>query len=334
LEPIASSHSLPSPNGAYIATIRPSQLSIRETRSLEISRVVSLPSELAASVSYFLWSASSNRILLASADHIRVYSLTSLQFSATIAHPTSGTTKVASINFGANDDEILVFSDFGLKLSILNLTTSKSVEINAPKFYSSGVSARGYSYRPESSHLALLTRSGGKDVISIHARNTLEVMRSWWPETIDAQGLSWSVDGRWLIVWESASQGHRLFVYTADGHLFKTWNGPVPISNEDSEPALGAGIKMLERSGNGAHIAIGDYSQRVTLLTAPWFTESMTMLHTGVVKPIDPLQVRGNASQLALLTFVDMARANFSFAKWWLHPRIYTSNTGNFPSNF
>ncbi|PBP16539.1 WD40 domain-containing protein [Diplocarpon rosae] len=287
----SSTQSLPSPDGAYIATILPSKLSIRATRSLEVLRVVSLPSELAASILWFLWSASSHRILLASVDSIRVYSITDSKFSANISNPTSGTTKVTYVAFGADDNEICVFSDFGLKLSIFNLVTSKSVEISSPKFYNQGVAAKGLSYRPDTRNLALLTRSGGKDVISVHARDTLDVTRSWWPDTIDAQGIEWSADGRWLAVWESASQGHRLLVYTADGHFFKAWNGPMPMSDHDTDISLGAGIKLLAWSRDGTHMAIGDYTDRVTILSAPSFSESMSILHTPDVTPAGSLQI-------------------------------------------
>jgi hypothetical protein len=185
-----------------------------------------------------------------------------------------------------------VFSEFGLKLSIFNLTTLKSVDISAPKFYNPGGAARGLSYRPRTSNLALLTRSGGKDIISIHSRDTLEVTRSWHPDAIDAQGLCWSPDGRWLAVWESASQGHRLLIYAADGYLYKTWNGPLPITEEDTDLALGAGIKLFEWNKTGSHVAIGDYSKRVTLLSAPSYMQSMNMLHTAVITPAETLQVR------------------------------------------
>jgi hypothetical protein len=288
---LASTQSLPSPDGAFIATVFPSKLSIRATRSLEITRVISLPPELASSISWFLWSESSNRILVGSSDNIRVFSTQNPNFSANINHPTSGTTKVTFVCFGANDDEILVFSDFGLKLSIFNLSTQKSVDINSPKFYNAGVAAKGFSYRPVTSNLALLTRSGGKDVVSIHAKDTLDVTRSWWPDTIDAHGICWSADGRWLVVWESSSQGHKILVYTADGHLFKTWNGPLPISEEDSDIALGAGIKVFDWSRNGAFVAVGDYSRRVTILSAPSFTETTSLFHTTTVKPAESLQV-------------------------------------------
>lgn len=178
-----------------------------------------------------------------------------------------------------------------MKLSVFNLLTSKSVDITAPKFYNPGVAGKGISYRPRTSNLALLTRSAGKDVVSIHARDTLEVTRSWNPDTIDAQGISWSPDGRWLAVWESASQGHGLLVYAADGYLYKTWNGPVPMAGDDVDLALGAGIKMFEWNKTGTHVAIGDYSRRVTILTSPQFTESMNILHTNTIKPTDSLKV-------------------------------------------
>jgi hypothetical protein len=220
-----------------------------------------------------------------------VFSTTNPNFSANITHPTSGTTRVTFVSFGANDDEILVFSDFGLKVTIFNLATQRSVDINSPKFYNAGVAAKGFSYRPVTSNLALLTRSGGKDVISIHAKDTLDVTRSWWPDTIDAHGICWSADGRWLVVWESSAQGHKFLVYTADGHLFKTWNGPVPLSEEDSDMALGAGIKLFDWSRNGALVAVGDYSRRVTILSAPSFTETTSLFHTTTVKPVESLQV-------------------------------------------
>ncbi|KAG4416111.1 hypothetical protein IFR04_010754 [Cadophora malorum] len=287
----SSTQSLPSPDGAYIATILPSKLSIRATRSLEVTRVISLPTELASSILWFLWSASSTRILLASADTIRVYSTTNSQFSATISNPTSGTTKIAYVAFGADHNEICIFSDFGLKLSICNLTTSKSIEISSPKFYNAGNAPKGLSYRPGAGNLALLTRTGGKDIISIHSRDTLDVKRSWWPDTTDAQGLQWSADGRFLTVWESASQGHRLLVYTADGHLFKAWNGPITTSEDEVDLALGAGIKLFDWSKNGVHMAIGDFTDRVTVLSAPSFSESMSVVHTTSVRPTESLQI-------------------------------------------
>jgi hypothetical protein len=288
----ASTQSLPSPDGAFIATLLPSKLTLRTTRSLETTRVIPLPPELTAQITIFLWSPSSQRLLLSSHEHIRVFSPLNPSFSASIAHPTSGTTRITYVAFGANEDEILVFSEFGLKVSVFNLRTQRSVDIGSPKFYYAGLATKGFSYRLKTGNLALLTRSGGKDVVSVHVKDSLDVMRSWCPDTIDAQGVCWSADGRWLVVWESPSQGHRICVYTADGHLFKCWNGPVHISEEDSDISLGAGIKLWDWSRDGALVAVGDYSRRVTIFSAPSFTETTSLFHTTTVKPAESLQVR------------------------------------------
>lgn len=221
-----------------------------------------------------------------------MFSLTESQFSATISNPSSGTTKINYISFGGSDNEICVFPEFGLKLSIFNLTTSKSVDISSPKLFTPATAAKGISHRPKSGNLALLTRSGGKDVVSIHKPGGLEVLRSFIPETVDAQGICWSPDGRWITVWESAGQGHKLLVYTADGHLYKQWSGPTPISEDEKDIALGAGIKTVEWTQTGTYIAIGDYSPKVVLLAAPALSESMILSHVPSVRPTDSLHVR------------------------------------------
>lgn len=184
-----------------------------------------------------------------------------------------------------------MFSEFGIQLSVISLATSRSVDILAPKFYHAAVAGRGFAYRPKTRNLALLTRSGGKDIISIHARDVSEVLRSWHPETIDAQGVSWSPDGKWIVVLESASQGHGLYVYTPDGHLFKLWSGPTPVLDEDGDLELGPGIKMFEWNRTETHVAVADYSRRVSVLSVPSFAESMKILHPTEVTPTETLQV-------------------------------------------
>lgn len=230
-------------------------------------------------------------MLVASTDHIRVVSATDAQFSVNITHLTSGTTKARFVSFGATENEIYVFSDFGLKLTVFNIATSKSVDINSPKLFSPATATKGISYRPETGHLALLTRYGGKDVLSVHAPASLEVIRSWHAETTDAQGIAWSPDGKWIVVVESSAHGHGLAVYTADGHLYKFWRGPSFLLDEDRDFSLGAGIKTFEWSPTGSHIAIADYSQRVAVLATPSFKEWMNVVHVTTVKPTDTLQV-------------------------------------------
>lgn len=200
------------------------------------------------------------------------------------------------IGFGATCDEVMVFADFGLKVNIYNLQTSKAVEIPSPKYYTLGTAAKGFSYRPQTFHLALLSRSGGKDVISIHVKSTYQVVRSWIADTIDAQSIAWSPDGKWLVLCESAGQGHKVHIYTSDGNLYKTWNGPVNISDEDRDLAMGAGVRSVEWGPNNDFLAVSDYSLCVSVLTIPSFSEALNVVHSLDVHPTEILQVGSHCS--------------------------------------
>lgn len=185
----------------------------------------------------------------------------------------------------------MVFSDFGLKLTIFKLDNRASIDIPGLKLFSANTAKKGYAYRPTTRHLALLTRTGGKDVISVHEKNSYKVLRSWNPESVDAQLITWSPDGKWLLVVESASQGHKLLVHTADGHLFKTWKGPRPIGIEEADLEFGAGIKMMEWARNGRHLAVGDFTDAITILSVPAFTETMRLRHVMTLHPAESLDV-------------------------------------------
>ncbi|ORY69708.1 WD40 domain-containing protein [Pseudomassariella vexata] len=309
----SSPHCLPSPDGTLIATLFLSSISIRAVASLATVRSIKLPADLVG-VTAFIWSPSSKRLLLAASDQIHVFSATGGDYHAIIRNPSSSTGKSTFVDFGATDDEACVYSAFGIKLSIFNLASSRAVEINNPKFYNASTAARGFSFRPRTHHLALLTRTTGRDTISIHAPGTREVQRSWNPDTIDASGLSWTSDGSWLIVWESAAQGHRLLSYTSDGHLFQEWCGPRPHAPDDMDLRLGAGIRFLTFSPNGQFVAAADSSRCVYLLYTATLAEHLQLCHPLVIEPRDTLQIwqeqrRLSNTNVSLPTFLRTTRA-------------------------
>lgn len=300
---------------------------------MESIRVISLPAEFLASVTWFLWSASSRRLLLASTNELRLFSTTHDQAVASISNLRSQPAKATCVLFGAGDNEVCVFWDFGLKLTIFDFTTAKSAHILNPKFYTPGICAKGISHRPGTKNLSILTRNSGKDIISVHSPGSLGIERSWFPDTVDAQGLGWSPDGRWIAVWESASQGHKMLLYTADGHLYKTWNGPMSASEDEVDPVLGAGVKLYSWSSTGSQIAVGDYSNRVTILSAPSFMESMSLLHSTTIRPADSLQVETTyLIYRILLTLTGLARTGRSIRQWVLKS-IYTHSSNDLSSD-
>ncbi|KAI1878196.1 uncharacterized protein JN550_000378 [Neoarthrinium moseri] len=287
----SSPHCLPSPDGRWIATLRPSSVVIREVESLNVFRSIKLSTAFAGNVTTFVWSPSSERILLASAHEIHVFSAADANFHATIRSPSSSTARSTFIDFGATDREACICSAHGIKLSIFNLTTSKVVEISNPKFHTTVSAARGFSFRRRTHHLALLTRTSGRDTISIHSPDSREVQRSWNPDVIDAQGLSWTPDGKWLAVWESASQGHKVLFFTPDGHKYRDWCGPLQHASGEVQDRLGAGVKLVAFSADSQYMAIGDFSRCISVLHTSITTQQLLLHHPTVLEPKDTVQI-------------------------------------------
>ncbi|KAK3313473.1 hypothetical protein B0H66DRAFT_577481 [Apodospora peruviana] len=290
----SSSHCLPSPNGAYVATLFfPAVVNVRAVRGLEVVHVVKLAQDFSGPVLGFQWSPSSRLLLVAGVEQIQVCSALDSSFSATIRNPVAAGTKPTYVGFGASDAEICVISSFGLKFAVFNLTSSnKATEIASPKFSSSSTTvSNGFSFRSGSHHLALLTRTAGKDMISIHDFPARQLQRSWAPDTVDAQGLIWSPEGRWLVVWESPALGHKVIFYTADGHMFKTWLGPANPSPEDKDYSLGAGVKLVQFSADARRLAIGDCSKSIRMFNMASATEAWRLQHPNSLVPKDTLQV-------------------------------------------
>lgn len=297
----ASVRCAPSPDGNLIATLlSPATISLRSVESLETVHCIKLPSNLGPAYA-LRWSPSSRRILACYADQIHVYSASAPGYHAVIRNPATPNLKPTFVQFGSSDTEVFMCSSYGLKFSVFDLATGRTVEISNPKFHQAAVASRGFALRPGSAHLAILTRVAGKDIVGIQHPKTREVLRSWQPDTVDAQGLVWTPDGRWLVMWESAAQGHKILFYTPDGHLFKTWSGPSPVEAEDEHYDLGAGVRVCQLSPDGARMAVCDYTRTVRVIDTKTATESMRLDHPTAITPRETVQV-GNPASFATLS--------------------------------
>ncbi|PTB65270.1 hypothetical protein BBK36DRAFT_1204708 [Trichoderma citrinoviride] len=258
-----------------------------------------------------LWAPSSSKVLICSADQLDVFgTLESSNFHATVRHYTSligG--KPSLVQFGARDTELLIWSASGLKLVVVDVCSSAVVEIAGPKFHQATSAPRGLSVHPATGHLALLARSGGRDIISLHNPVDRQVVRSWFPETLDAQGLSWTPDGKWLLLWESAVYGHRLLIHTPDGQHFRSLTASNLLKGPDADLELG--IRICQLSPNAEICAIGDYSRDVCILQTHSWRARMRLSHPATIVPKDTLQVW----QEKIGTASFQARASHTFLK-------------------
>lgn len=267
-------------------------IQVREIHSLEVVNTIKLPADFAGPVFGFLWSPSSRLLLVATLSKILVYAAVDGTFQASIKNLVPPGSKPSSIAFGASDTEVCVCSSFGLKFTIYDLVSSKGVDIGNPKFSTPLTARNGFSFRPGTHHLALLTRNAGKDLISIHEPATRQAIRSWAPDTIDAQGFLWSPDGKWLVVWESPAHGHKVLFYTADGDAFKTWLGPSKPPPGVPDFTLGAGVKGLAFSPDSSYLAIADSSKYVSIFNMASVVEAFRLPHSNTITPKDTVQVR------------------------------------------
>jgi WD40 repeat protein len=191
--------------------------------------------------------------------------------------------KNVHVEFGVNEDEVLVFSDFAACVKIWCLKTGRAVEIRDPKY--SGREGKGWGYRPSDtsrqgrgSVLALLCRTSGLDVLLLLAVHTYDLLLRTELPTIDAANMKWSRDGRWLAIWDAASAGYKLHIYTADGHLYRTISRE-PYEDLHAWGIEGLGIKSVEWVPGNERLAVGGWDRRVRILSTRTFAPVVFLDH-------------------------------------------------------
>ena len=260
----ASQQAVPSPDGSLVAAVLQSQLVLRSTADDQVILSYPLPNINSSTYRHLklfrglpLTGVDSPlRILVANDDTIHVFEAKSPQWNVVINNAAGNMGKIVNVDFGANENEVVLFSDFGFKTTIWSLVTGRGVEVRDPKT----TSPRCHDYRPKTKHWAILTRELTRDNLMILAPGTHEVLENVELPTVDAQGVKWSSDGLWLAIWDTASSGYRILIYTADGNLFKTYAGGQTVDE------IGLGIKNVAWGPHGKYLAIGDYDDHVTIL--------------------------------------------------------------------
>lgn len=199
------------------------------------------------------------RLLSANDSRISVWQLTPLEIFAEIESIELGS---LAVDFGADETEVLVFHAWNTKLSVHSLETGRSSVIKTPKF----AHHLGFGYRPKTRQLAILLKPETSDLLTVHEPRSYELVNRTVLPTIDAQGLKWSPDGKWIAIWDIASAGTKVLVFTADGQLFRTYSGPSGLDD-----SFDLGVKQIEWSpaphqGISETLAVGKVNGNIDLL--------------------------------------------------------------------
>lgn len=226
---------------------------------------------------------SHQRLLCATGDRISVWQLNFLEWHADIENIEPS---VTAIDFGSSAEEVILFHAWSSKVTIFSLETASSLVIKSPKFCNP--SSQGHGYRPQTKQLAILLKPEASDLLTIHEVHSYETISKVSLPTVDAQGLKWSPDGRWIAIWDAASNGTKVLIYTADGQHFRTYTG-----RNDVENTHDLGVKCIEwaplkpRQQNGEVLAIGKYDGTVDLLN----TRTVRNSSTGIWRTISMLNL-------------------------------------------
>ncbi|KAJ5311984.1 hypothetical protein N7508_002814 [Penicillium antarcticum] len=221
---------------------------------------------------------SRRRLLSANDSRISVWQLNPLEILAEIENVEPGS---LAVEFGADENEVLVFHCWNTKLSIYSLDTGRSSVIKSPKL----AHHLGFGYRLKTKQLAILLKPETSDILTVHEPRSYELLNRTVLPTIDAQGLKWSPDGKWIAVWDIASAGTKVLIFTADGQLFRTYSEPSGVDD-----TFDLGVKQIEWSSSNPQtgvcetLAVGKVNGNIDLLRARTFSSATTLSH---IFPLD-----------------------------------------------
>lgn len=166
------------------------------------------------------------------------------------------------VDFGTDENEVIVFHSWNTRVTVFCLNSSRMTVIRQPKL----AHHYGYGYRPRTRELAILLKPEVSDVLTVHEPGSHKLLNRTTLTTVDAQGLQWSPDGRWIAVWDLPSIGTKVLIFTADGKLFRTYTGPSGVDD-----SLDTGVKQIEwsspdRGGVSQTLAVGKINGNIDLL--------------------------------------------------------------------
>ncbi|PWY89981.1 YVTN repeat-like/Quino protein amine dehydrogenase [Aspergillus heteromorphus CBS 117.55] len=222
------------------------------------------------------------RVLCANESRVGIWQLDPLQRHAEIESIEPGATYV---DFGGDENEIIFFHAWNTKITVFALDSGRSQIIRSPKFSS----YNGFGYRPKTRQLAVLLKPDATDLLTVHEFRSYELIGRATLPTIDAQGLKWSPDGRWIAVWDAASAGTRVLVYTADGQLFRAYSGPPGL-----DKSLDLGVRGIEwgpvtgQRGVSELLAVGKIDGTVDVLKTTTFSCSISLSHVFQIEENPP----------------------------------------------
>ncbi|GAB7359928.1 hypothetical protein MBLNU230_g7454t1 [Neophaeotheca triangularis] len=269
-------HATASQSGELVASIAASHLRIhlaaRPTDYSDFGLRIA-PKDITSLV----WSEGADHIAVVSAQCIEVVDLQEQRRRVRLDNGAGGLGRFSAADF-VGEDLLFVVWEFG-RSKIWDIRTGKGVEAGEVKTTCDGTRwARRPGSRGDQTQLALLSRQGAEDFLTILFPASYTALPSGKLRTTDAQALSWSPDGNWLAILDSPSASpYSVHIYTPDGQCFRSCPEPATDMN------LGLGIKSIHWSPDAGTLALAGHDSRITILNARTFSPTAVIEHSTVI---------------------------------------------------
>ncbi|KAK4684587.1 WD repeat-containing protein WRAP73, partial [Tremellales sp. Uapishka_1] len=271
-----------SPGSSFLATAVGNRLIVRSTSTLKI--VKSCPCLLPSSsaepiIDQILWSGDSMYLLLYSIKSglAWVFGLAEEGEGELARIGGEGVEGLSRVEWGRVGRQVLAWSDFGLRITIYDLTCGQARCIQHPKS-----SVNCHSYAPDGRHLAVAEHHGGKDHIGIYdVHDSYALVRHFQLRTTDVQGIAWSPCGKWIAAYDSLLS-YSLDIHSPLGaHLAHFSFTSASFSPGASTADPGLGIRLIAWAPGGQHLAIGGYDGKVRILESEGWRCVAVMSYEG-----------------------------------------------------
>jgi hypothetical protein len=277
IEQLLGSGASISPSGQLLASTSNGKVKVCYTHAPE--RAVELKTRLhSKDVSSIKWSDDSVWVLLYSAQSIEVLNIEDDSGRVRLDNGSGGLGRFTSADFVGND-YLFTTWEFG-RAKLWDLCTGKGYEVGDLKTRSDG---RNWAPRPNndaSPHtLALLSRAQAQDQLTIYFPSIERTTEPTTLSTIDARSLSWSPDGRWIGVLDTAHAHPGVLILTPDGQPFRSF----PTSTEDEDDLLELGIKAMTWSLDSRILAVSRHDSKITLLNTKTFAPLAVIEHSMTI---------------------------------------------------
>ncbi|CAL8072936.1 unnamed protein product [Calicophoron daubneyi] len=272
-EPVRISNTLASvsPNSIYVASVTQHKVIIRLCASLQISQMCSCIDVIYA----FSWSPDSLFILCVLKKR-SIVQILSIENPDWVCKVDEGSAGLLSAVWAPDSRHFLTTTEFYLRITVWSLSEVSISYLKYPK-----ACPNNLAFSPSGRYLGLLERRNFRDHLSLfdcHAEWNL--VRNIQLDTIDAVGLLWSPDERYLVFWDECLR-YRATIYSVDGQHLCTY-----VAYDPSQDLLG--VKSVCWSPTGQLLAIGSYDQKCRILVWTNWACLACIAHP-VGKPINPL---------------------------------------------